>query len=57
VSFLEMEFDMISKVKRLFLRSKLKREKVKLLCELREVKRKLKILDDLDKEDKKDKEK
>ena len=43
---------MVSKLKRILLRKKLKKEKVRLLCDLMEVKRKLKILDELDKEDK-----
>jgi len=49
---LSKEIVMVSKLKRILLRKKLKKEKVRLLCDLMEVKRKLKILDELDKEDK-----
>ena len=46
------EVIMFSRLKRTILRKKLKKEKVRILCELIEVKRKLKILDELDEKDK-----
>jgi len=51
----KQEATMISKIKRALLRKKLKKEKVALLKELIEVKRKLKILDELDRKKEKEK--
>ena len=44
---------MLNSVKRYILRKKLKKEKIKILLELAEVKKKLKMLDKLDEAEKK----
>ena len=43
---------MFDKFKRDLMRAKLKKEKFRILTELMEIKRKLKVLDDLDKKEK-----
>jgi len=48
----EEEATMLDNLKRILLRKKLKKEKIRILYELMEIKRKIKILDELDEKDK-----
>ena len=49
------EVDMINRIKRTLLRKRLKKDKLNILADLIEVNRKLKILDELDEKEKREK--